>query len=53
MGTPFRCSFPVPIVGKHPANPIWREFSGGVNPDSLIVEQFRGVNGESAGWAIE
>ena len=41
------------IAGKRPANPIWREFSGGVNSDSLIAQKFQGVSNESTGRVIQ
>ncbi len=41
------------INRKRPANAIWREFSGGVNSDSLIAQKFQGVSNESTGRVIQ
>ena len=43
----------LPTGCKRPANAIWREFSGGVNSDSLIAQKFQGVSNESTGRVIQ
>ena len=38
---------------NRPAQPIGREFSGGVNSDSLIAQRFEGVSNESMGCRMK